>query len=181
MEINSIETPRFTLRIVTPEVHNHVMANYSDDELMEFFGLDEAGLDREKLRHAGGLTTFNKSFVNFYPIDKYTGKVIGWCGYHTWYTDHDRAEIGYYLNADEHKRKGYMTEILRAVLDYGFSQMNLHRVEALTATYNTASIKTLEKFGFTYEGLLREHYLVDGKHEDSPIYSLLRHEFDAFT
>jgi [ribosomal protein S5]-alanine N-acetyltransferase len=181
MEINSIETPRFTLRIVTPEVHNHAMENFSDNELMDFFGLDEKGLEKQKSQQAGGLTTFNKSFVNFYPIDKYTGKVIGWCGYHTWYTDHDRAEIGYYLNADEHKRKGYMTEILRAVLYYGFSQMNLHRVEALTATYNTASIKTLEKFGFTYEGLLREHYLVDGKHEDSPIYSLLRHEFDAFT
>ncbi|MGV3459627.1 MAG: GNAT family N-acetyltransferase [Flavobacterium sp.] len=178
MKINYIETPRFTLRIVTPEVYNHAMEDLGDVELMEFFGLDEAGLAKQKSRQAGGLTTFNKSFVNFYPIDKATGKVIGWCGYHTWYTDHNRAEVGYHLNADESKRKGYMTEILAAVLRYGFDVMNLHRVEALTATYNVASIKTLEKFGFTHEGTLREHYLVDGKHEDSPIFSLLRHEFN---
>lgn len=177
MKIKYLKTPRLELRIVTPEVHNHAMENFSDCELMDFFGLDEAGLEKQKSRQAGGLTTFNKSFVNFYPVEKSSGKVIGWCGYHTWYIEHNRAEIGYYLNAEEHKRKGYMSEILQAVLTYGFNQMNLHRVEALTATYNTASIKTLEKFGFTYEGLLREHYLVDGIHEDSPIYSLLRHEF----
>lgn len=177
MTFDFIQTPRFTLRMVTPQVYNHAMENFSDDELMAFFGLDEHGLEKQKSRQAGGLTTFNKSFLNFYPIDKSSGKVIGWCGYHTWYTNHNRAEVGYHLNADEHKRKGYMTEILDAVLRYGFDVMHLHRVEALTATYNIASIKTLEKFGFTHEGTLREHYFVDGIPEDSLLYSLLKSEF----
>ena len=62
-------------------------------------------------------------------------------------------------------------------MDYGFSEMDLHRVEALTATYNTASISTLKKFGFMFEGTLREHYNVEGVMEDSVMFALLKHEY----
>ncbi|MCR5862907.1 hypothetical protein LRS05_12525 [Flavobacterium sp. J372] len=49
MDFNHIETPRFLLRIVTPEVHSHAMETLSDSELMEFFGLDEAGLEKTEI------------------------------------------------------------------------------------------------------------------------------------
>lgn len=55
---------------------------------------------------------------------------IGWCGYHTWYIDHRRAEIGYAIRSDEYKAQGIMTEVMNAVLRYGFEVMNLHRIEA---------------------------------------------------
>jgi len=70
-----------------------------------------------------------------------------------------------------------MTEVLSTIIPYGFNQMNLHRIEAMTATYNMASIKTLLKFGFVQEGVLREHYLVDGVMEDSLMFSLLKRKF----
>lgn len=70
-----------------------------------------------------------------------------------------------------------MSEVLPVVLQYGFEQMNLHRVEALLADYNMASKRLLVKNGFVYEGCLREHYYVDGVPEDSVMYSLLNHEF----
>ncbi|MCK6649411.1 MAG: GNAT family N-acetyltransferase, partial [Bacteroidia bacterium] len=57
--------------------------------------------------------------------------------------------------------------------------LKLHRVQALVARENIASIKLLERFKFKKEGVLREDYLVDGKMEDSVCYSLLKHEWES--
>lgn len=144
---------------------------------MEFFGFDtEEQLEFERTRYLNGLRTYNKSYLYFHLIEKESGKIIGWCGYHTWYLDHDRAEIGYGLRTDTVKRKGYMSEAITAVLDYGFSQMNLHRIEAMASPSNDASIRVLEGNGFVREGLLKQHYFINDVYEDSAIYALIRKE-----
>lgn len=55
--------------------------------------------------------------------------------------------------------------------------MKLHRVAALVGRENMPSLKLLNKFGFKFEGTLREDYVVDGKNEDSECYSLLSWEW----
>ena len=67
-----------------------------------------------------------------------------------------------------------MTEALKAVLDFGFTELQLNRIQGCVADYNTASVKLLNKYGFEFEGRLRGDYLVDGVFEDSDCYSLLR-------
>lgn len=178
MDFDILPTGRLLLRKITPEVHKYAHANLNDAELRDFFALttDEA-YQREMRMALGGLTTFNKSFLWFHILDKKTGEHIGWCGYHTWYTDHARAEIGYGLYDDRHKQNGLMTEAMRAVINYGFDEMKLNRIEALIADYNIPSLKLVEKFGFKKEGVLRRHYFVDGKAEDSVIFALLRSEY----
>jgi ribosomal-protein-alanine N-acetyltransferase len=174
IEFTLIETENLILRKIDIEVMNSIFESYSDDELMTFFGLSKTEeLEKEKFRYENGLTTFNRSFLYFHLIDKTSNKVIGWCGYHTWAIDHDRAEMGYGLYADKWKQKGLMTEAMNVIIPYGFKEMKLHRIEALIGLENIASFKVLDKFGFQKEGELREHYLVDGKYEDSLMYSLL--------
>jgi ribosomal-protein-alanine N-acetyltransferase len=177
MEFYSIDTPRLTLRLLTPEVYKYVFTAYSEEQLREFLGLNEEDYAQEKDRHSKGMSTFNRSFANFQMIEKNSGKIIGWCGYHTWAFDHNRAEIGYRLEADEYKNRGFMSEALKAILHYGFTVMKLHRAEALAADYNIPSVRLLEKNNFTREGALREHYLVNGVFEESVIYSLLISEY----
>ena len=82
------------------------------------------------------------------------------------------------MRKHEYKRKGYMTEALNAVLDFGYSELKIHRVEALVADWNTASVKLLEHFNFKKEGTMREDCLVEGKNEDSDCYSLLKWEWE---
>jgi ribosomal-protein-alanine N-acetyltransferase len=176
--MESIVTNRLILKKLTPEIYKDLFENYSDTAIKEYFGFTtDEELNAEKENYAKGIATFNRSFINFAITEKETGNVIGFCGFHTWYPKHLRAEIGYSLNDDIHKRKGYMTETLDAVLRYGFGIAKLHRVEALIAEENEASLKLLQKFGFQYEGRLREHYNVNGVMEDSILYSLLKHEF----
>ncbi|WP_162128089.1 GNAT family N-acetyltransferase [Flavobacterium phycosphaerae] len=174
----TLSTARLLLRKLTPEIFDYIYLHYSDAELMTFLGTaDEAALAKEKEKHRKGLATFNKSFCYFLILDKNTTKIIGWCGFHTWYLDHNRAEIGYGLFDDAYKQKGIMSEAAKAILDYGFGPMNLHRVEALIGKDNMASLSLVKKFGFTQEGLLREHYFTNNTIEDSVVFGLLRQEY----
>ena len=178
MQFEELHTQRLILRKITPEVLNYIHTTMDDNALLEFFGTDEAGLQSQKDKFTKGMVTFNRTFINFQILDKASGKVIGNCGFHTWYPLHNRAEIGYDI-IEPYRRKGLMTEAVAAVLNYGFNQMGLHRVEALTATYNEASQKIIGHFNFTLEGTLREHYNVSGIMEDSVMYSLLKNEFKS--
>jgi ribosomal-protein-alanine N-acetyltransferase len=178
MQFEELTTPRLILRKLTPEAYKYLHENLDDKGLSAFLGLgSEAALQREKDKYKQGYTSFNRSLVNFQLIEKETGEAIGDCGYHTWSPPHLRAEIGYGLHSDNYKGKGLMTEALKSVLGYGFNQMGLHRIEAMAAPYNTASVRLLQNMGFTFEGTLRQHYNVNGNMEDSVMYSLLKHEF----
>ena len=178
MELTILNTKRLLLRKLTPEVYDHIYKTLSNEEQLQFLGLDSLEeLKKEQEKHQKGLATYNKTFAYFQLIDKETQLVIGWCGYHIWYTDHNRAEIGYGLLSDAYKNKGLMTEALAPIITYGFEKMNLFRIEALISLENTPSFKLLTKFGFTQEGLLRNHYLKDGIYEDSAIFSLLKSDY----
>ena len=83
-----------------------------------------------------------------------------------------RAEVGYELRRDAWGH-GYMHEALVALLHFGFTELQLNRVEADIDPRNIASAKSLERLGFTREGLLRQRWIVDGEVSDSALYGLL--------
>lgn len=174
MNFEIIHTERLLLRKLDRSVLDSCFKSMSDTELLDFFGLStKEELQKEKDRYRAGYATFNKSFLWFQIIEKGKRTPIGWCGFHTWYFDHFRAELGYGIN-EAYRHKGFMKEALNAVLQYGFNEMKLNRVEAFIADYNIASLKLLERFGFQKEGVLKEHYYVEGIAEDSHLYALLR-------
>ena len=177
MQIEILTTPRLTLQLVTPEVMDRIFDEHTPAEQMLFFGYERINeLQEQERKYRGGLTTYNKKYAYFFLRTKDTNEHIGWCGYHTWYTDHRRAEIGYGLK-DAFQNQGYMTEALQVILEYGFSQMNLHRVEAFVSPTNVPSLRLMQIFKFQKEGHLREHYNVDGENTDSLVFSLLKKEF----
>ena len=87
-----------------------------------------------------------------------------------------RAEIGYDLTQKQWG-KGYATEAVKAVIDFGFNRMNLNRIEATITPGNDASVQVLKKLNFTREGIVRERDLIKGQLEDGIIMSLLRREY----
>ncbi len=70
-----------------------------------------------------------------------------------------------------------MTAALPAVINFAFGELKLHRLCADVDPRNGPSIRVLERFGFCSEGLLREHYLVQGEAQDAVVYGLLRSEW----
>jgi ribosomal-protein-alanine N-acetyltransferase len=145
---------------------------------MSYFGFEEVNdLDTKKKNYQDGLTMFNKSFLYFQLLNKETSGFIGWCGYHTWYTQHARAEIGYGLKNENDRGKGYMTEVFPHIISHGFEKMRLNRIEAFIGPTNTASLRLVQRHGFTREGVMRAHYFTNNNFEDSIIFSLLRNEY----
>ena len=178
MNFPNIETPRLTLRILDTEAIRYVIETYSRADMWAFFGITNEQQEEEELkRYRGGYDSFNRTVKRFIIIEKSTQRVIGACAFHNWFISHDRSEIGYNIISDADKQKGYMTETVSAVIDYGFNVLNLHRIEATTGRENIASQKILLKHGFVFEGVLREHYNVNGIHQDSLLYGLLKNEF----
>ncbi len=89
-----------------------------------------------------------------------------------------KAEIGLWITPDFWKR-GYGTEASRLMVEYGFDELNLHRITAKTLQNNTASQKIWEKLGFEKEGVLRDTSFIDGEYVDLICYSILRDEWES--
>lgn len=103
-------------------------------------------------------------------------RLIGGCGVHESNPENREGWIGYCLNRS-FWRKGYATETARTMLDFGFNQLNLHRIFATCDPANIASTHILEKIGMQREGHLREHKSSKEKWRDSFLYAILEHEW----
>lgn len=102
-------------------------------------------------------------------------RLIGSCGYFSVRRGTATVEIGYELHPD-YWRKGFMTEALRAAIDYSYSEraiLPVHRIEALVMPGNAGSVRLLEKLGFKNEGLRREFGYWSGSYQDVILFALL--------
>ncbi len=99
-------------------------------------------------------------------------RLIGTIG--LWQVDkfNHKAELGY-MTLSDHWGKGYVSEALKPVMDYGFEHMRLHRIEAEVNPENAASIRVLEKHGFVREGYYKEDYYYNGEFLDSARYGII--------
>ena len=173
------ETPRLYLKELTPAMFATLFKNCSDEEIMAYLGLqNQEELETQRGNWNHGMTTYRTSFKLFRLVEKSTGSIIGKAGFHNWYAQHQRSEMGYVMSDENKKKMGYMTEALPAIVRYGFEQMELNRIEALISTDNVASLKLINGLGFTKEGTLRSHYCNNGKFEDSACYALLKEEYE---
>lgn len=86
-------------------------------------------------------------------------------------------ELGYAMSREEWG-KGYMTEAAKAVIAYGFENLDLAMISIYHYAYNHRSRRVIEKCGFTYEGTLRQGaFLYDGRIEDLCCYSMTAAEY----
>ena len=104
-------------------------------------------------------------------------RIVGLFGFSHTARLHHRSEVGYDL-ARPFWGNGYAFEAMQAILQFGFSKMDLNRIYAVPYTANLRSMKLLDRLGFTLEGIHRQEHLLDGKFYDESIYSLLRTEFN---
>jgi RimJ/RimL family protein N-acetyltransferase len=90
-----------------------------------------------------------------------------------------QAELGYRLSP-AYWGRGYASEAARALVDFGFSTIGLHRVCALCHPDNSSSQRVMQKVGMHYEGHLREDWRNrDGSWRDSLLYAILEQDWRA--
>ena len=87
------------------------------------------------------------------------------------------ANIGYWLDRDLQGR-GIVTRCCRRLIEIGFTECGLNRVEIKAAVNNTRSREIAERLGFSREGVLRQSMIVAGRPLDMAVFSLLRPEWE---
>jgi RimJ/RimL family protein N-acetyltransferase len=105
------------------------------------------------------------------------GRAIGTAGLHG--VDHDNgvAEFGIAIGEKGEWDKGYGTDTLRAICDFGFGELRLERIGLMVYAGNARGRRAYEKAGFTLEGTLRHAHYAHGRHEDVHVMSILRDEW----
>jgi len=102
---------------------------------------------------------------------------IGNCGFNE--IDHPNRSgvFGILIGERDAWGKGYGPEAARLVLEYGFGELNLHRISLCVHADNERAIRAYEKVGFRREGVLRDAYYRHGRYHDTLIMAVLASEW----
>ncbi len=113
--------------------------------------------------------------VNFAIALRETGELCGAIGLAI-DRENNHAELGYWIGTP-YWGQGYCTEAAKAVLQYGFEVINLHRIHSVHFSHNPASGRVMQKVGMSYEGCRRQHIQKWGQFQDDELYGILKRDW----
>ena len=170
-----LETERLILREITEADTAGIFACFSNEEVTKYYGQETL---KNKEEAKGFVTFFDQSYRDKRGIRwgielKGTKEFIGTIGFNALSLKHKRAEIGYELNQD-YWRKGYATEAITKVLEYGLNDLGLTRIGAVVFVENIASNELLLSLGFEKEGVLKQYMYQNRVAHDTCVYGFLK-------
>ncbi|MFI7103751.1 GNAT family N-acetyltransferase [Streptomyces sp. NPDC050161] len=177
-----LRTERLDLRPVTLDDTTAIHAYRSLPEVSRYLysdPVDETTV-HETVAAQAARTTLRTSgdVLQLAVVIRETGHLIGDVTFVLTSTTHRQGRIGYVFHP-AHSGHGYATEAARALLEIGFKDLHLHRIQAELDGRNTASARLLERLGMRREGHLRENEFLDGEWTDEVIYAMLAAEWRA--
>ena len=163
----TLETERLILRKIAISDADDMFAYSRDTELTRYLLWDahpdplytEHYVRYLQERYAVG------DFYDFAVVSKALGSMIGTVGFTSFDLPNRSAEIGYVISPT-HQGKGYATEAVKKILDFGFQKCELERISAVCMRGNHASLRVMEKCGLKREGLLRSAVFSKGEMKD---------------
>ncbi|AOY76741.1 GNAT family N-acetyltransferase [Clostridium formicaceticum] len=177
-EFPILRTERLILRKLTEEDASSLFKYWSDNEVTRYMNINTFTNTCEARNMINLLNILfeKKQAIRWGIYSKTLECLIGTCGYNSGLKQEEYiGEIGYELGS-HYWGKGFMAEALNAILDYGFKDLNLNRIEAYVMLENEKSINLLEKLYFQKEGILREHGCYKNGFWDEYIFSLLKRD-----
>ncbi|MCC7019056.1 MAG: GNAT family N-acetyltransferase [Ardenticatenales bacterium] len=176
----TLTTERLSLRPLVPSDAEALFAVFSDPQVMRYWStapwssVDAAHelIAKDTAAHAAG------EYIRLGIALQGTEVIFGTCTLFDFVAQSRRAELGYAM-ASAMWGHGYMQEALRALVAFGFDELDLNRIEADIDPRNAASARSLARLGFVKEGHLRERWIVEGEVSDSDMYGLLRSDWLA--
>lgn len=180
MNFPILETERLLLRELKTDDAESIFQYLSDKDVIRYLEGNTDTVEEARDYVTWCDNTFNKEKTDIrWGIElKENNKLIGDCGFGHINEPKRPTELGYML-AKEYWNQGYMSEVLGSILNYGFYNLGLHRIQAWTHPDNKASASILLKHGFVKEGFLREYVYIwhKGVYIDVDIYSLIDKDY----
>jgi len=112
-------------------------------------------------------------------IDRPESKHIGNVGFYHVDQRSRQAELGIMIGDRACLGKGYGPAAMRLLLEYGFGELNYHRIYLQVLSFNERAIRSYEKVGFKHEGRRRQSFYREGQYHDDVQMRILRPEWDA--
>ena len=145
-----LKTERLTLRALTFDDVESIFELRSSKEVNK---LIKRNTPKDLKEAEAFISVCHKEFTNenriFWGME-FNKKIIGTIVFHRISLESEYAEIGYELFPSCHQ-KGFMSEAITAVLQFGLNVLKLKTIEAFTHKNNIASIALLEKHGFVFQ------------------------------
>jgi RimJ/RimL family protein N-acetyltransferase len=178
----TLETERLNLRDFEPDDFEAFYAASNDPAYQQFYSERETSrvfwedlFDRiRSSAEAADRTQYQLA------VCLQTGELIGTCGVRIELPEHQQASFGCAV-ARPFWRKGFAYEASRAIIDFGFSSLPIHRVYAETISENTRARALAERLGMRLEGEFRHRKFFRGRWWDSVIYAVLKDEWNPLT
>jgi len=177
---DTFESERLYLRALEPEDHRTTHAWRQDPgyqagvlspKRMISLETEKRWIERAIAEHEEGKA------LRFAIVIKQSGSFVGLIYLTGIDHMHKRARFGSWIGEKEHRGKGYVTEARHLLARYAFEELGLRRIEAHILASNSPSIRSVEKFGYEKEGVLRSHTYKNGKANDVIVFSLLREDY----
>jgi len=170
-----LHTERLTLRAPRLEDTEALFAYASDPEVTRHLTWDthRSVEDSEEFLRVAIRGYADGGLPRWAIVHRGDGAFIGTCGYVAHSPEHHRAHIGYALSR-AYWGRGLATEVVAAIVRFGFEALGLNKVVASCFPENTASESVMLKAGMSYEGTLREHLFIRDRYRDLKVYSILR-------
>jgi ribosomal-protein-alanine N-acetyltransferase len=177
-------TPRLVLRETVPGDAVDLFSYLSDPEVMKYDSpnvpmreMAEAVAAIEKSRQR----FTSKEGITWSIVFKDGNQVIGDLGFTFEDRCYYKTDLGYSV-ARPYWRRGIATEAGRALMQFGFETLSLHRINVDTRMDNIASVRLMEKLGFRHEGVRRECIRnEDGTYQSWGLFGMLENEYRLAT
>lgn len=119
----------------------------------------------------------NDKNYSFFIVTLDNDKLIGTIGLECYDHINRTATLGIFIGDKEYRSKGYGTEAVRLILDYGFNYLNLNNIKLDLMSFNERALKCYQKCGFKEYGRRRKCKFINGKYYDSIEMDILAEEF----
>lgn len=178
-----IDTERLILRKFKSEDIDSVFKNWAADDKVQSMYREPIYATREAVKELvedNYVADYEKeNSYRWAIISKDNNECIGQIAYYLVDKDNNFAELEYCIGR-EFQGNGYATEATKAVIEYGFESMNLHKVQISHMENNDKSKNVIKKCGFTFEGICRDYFYNSSNDEyiSRVYYSILRKEYD---
>jgi diamine N-acetyltransferase len=170
-----LETERLLLKPVEAEDLKYLLNLRWDQEVMNYLIHDPIS-SKNQVDWFNNLNKKDLALSIFLKEDADL-KIIGTIGLYEINARHQRAIWRIRLDPTQQGR-GYATEAIKLLLDYGFNTLNLNKITSDSFADNEAIVRLTLKLGFKQEGLLVGHYFHKGKFGDAIQFGLLRKDFN---
>lgn len=180
LNYNLFEGERIILTAPAAGDEKVMVAWYQDVEFMR-----NVDTDRAKPKNEETIKEMNEKFSKdpenflFHFRHKETGELIGFIGLDGMEWSNGTTSLSIGIGDKKNRGMGYGTEAMELILQYAFTELNLHRVGLNFLSYNKSGEKLYTKLGFKKEGVRREFIHRDGRYYDLIDMGILRHEWEA--